>query len=79
MRVAPTPLIEQAIAASANALCEILCRSWYFCLLSLRLCYEFREKEREASTWQVPLVALCSSSFIHLPKGRYYSWHRKAY
>jgi hypothetical protein len=31
--------------------------------------YDFREKEREASTWQVPLVALCSStSFICLKK-----------
>jgi hypothetical protein len=47
--------------------CSLLLKSFVargIFLLSLRLCYELREKEREASTstWQVPLLALCSSS-----------------
>ena len=40
-----------------------------FALCLMRLCHGLREKERGASTWQVPLVALCSSSsFICLKK-----------
>jgi hypothetical protein len=71
MCAAPTPC-DRASRPSQHLhmlFVKFFCRSWYFCLLSLCLCYEFREQEREASTWQVPLVALCSSiSFICLKR-----------
>jgi hypothetical protein len=64
LRAAPTPLtVDRAGHRSTALLNSFVARGIFaFCLPSLRLCYEFREaQEREASTWQAPLVALCSS------------------
>jgi hypothetical protein len=58
LRAAPTPLTEQAIATLPCEIILSLARVFFaVCLLSLLSCYELIEaQEREASTWQVPLV-----------------------